>query len=596
MMFRSRTVVVAGVAGLLAATMTALPVSADQANTQTAPCGTGGVFTSSPPTCTYTTVGTDTFTVPEGVGAVTVALFGGEGGSAAGFVTPNPPNAGADGGLGGETRASLAVSAGQNLQITVGGAGVPGSSRRGEYARPGGFGHGSGGGGAHGGGGSGGGATDVRTGAFGPADRVLVAGGGGGAGNGGPLLGGGDGGGLAGEAGGQGGGPEGSGVAGGGASQTAHGTGSPNSRLGGPGTAGSDIDPNTGLPNPGSGGAGGNGARGGNGGGGGGGGYFGGGGGSGGGNPDNLFGAGGGGGSSFAAPTATDVSLVQGVNRGNGKAIVSFRYGTSVTVAPDTAAPLFGHPVTFTATVASANPAPGTPSGTVTFFDGTTRLATAPLDAGRAQFRTSGLRPGSHAITATYSGAPSHTPSGAAAPADVTVGFSAPCITTAHHEPLTVTAGQAICIGAGGSQSGPVTVRPGGSLAVSEADISGPLSADGALALTVCGSEFTGPLTVKKSTGYVRIGSDHEATACAGNTITGPLTVQDNTGGLQASANTVAGPVRITDNSGSGLLPEDLVPAFQANRVTGSLHCDGNTPALHQTGTVVQGPRFGQCR
>ncbi|WP_405706508.1 hypothetical protein OG264_04415 [Streptomyces xanthophaeus] len=67
------------------------------------------------------------------------------------------------------------------------------TSRHGEYARPGGYGHGSGGG-AHGGGGSGGGGSDVRTGAFGPADRVLVAGGGGGAGNGGPLLGGGSGG------------------------------------------------------------------------------------------------------------------------------------------------------------------------------------------------------------------------------------------------------------------------------------------------------------------------------------------------------------------------------------------------------------------
>ncbi|WP_405789629.1 Ig-like domain-containing protein [Streptomyces sp. NBC_01367] len=593
--FRAKTAVAAGVTGLLAAVLVAAPATAEPAGAPS-PCGAGGTFTASPPTCTYTAVGTDTFTVPEGVSAVTVDVFGAEGGSAAGFVTPNPPNEGAPGGLGGETRAGLAVSAGQNLQITVGGAGSSGSSRRGEYARPGGTGHGAGGGGAHGGGGSGGGATDVRVGAFGPADRVLVAGGGGGAGNGGPLLRGGHGGGPAGEPGGQGGGPEGSGLGGGGATQTAHGTGSRTSPLGGPGIPGGDIDPNTGLPNPGSGGPGGNGARGGNGGGGGGGGYFGGGGGSGGGNPDNLYGAGGGGGSGFATPAATDAVLLPGVNRGNGKAVVSFRYGSSLTVAADTDAPLFGHPVTLTATAAPAHPAAGAPGGTVTFFDGTTALATVPLDGGRARLRTAAFRPGSHAITATYGGDASHTPSATAGPAPVTVGFSLPCITTARVGTLTVAAGQALCIASGGSQTGPVEVAPGGSLAITDARVTGPVSAEGALALALCGSRLTGPVSVTDSAGYVLAGSDDGPTACAGNTFQGPLTFGGNTGGLQASANTVTGPVRIDGNSGDGPLPGADVPAFRANRVTGPLRCEGNAPELVQTGTVVQGPRSGQCR
>ncbi|WP_042381871.1 glycine-rich protein, partial [Streptacidiphilus melanogenes] len=264
-MRRTVLTVLTGTTGLLTAVLapaTVTPASAADPS----PCGASGVFTASVPTCTYRTTGTDTFTVPDGVTAVTVDLFGAEGGSAAGYVDPNPPNTGAPGGLGGETRATLAVQPGQTLQITVGAAGIPGSSRHGEFARPGGFGHGSGGGGAHGGGGSGGGASDLRVGAFDGSDRVLVAGGGGGAGNGGPLLYGGAGGGPIGQDGGQGGGPDGSGVAGGGGSQTAPGIGSPNSALGGPGVAGGDTDPNTGLPDPGSGGPGGNGARGGNGG------------------------------------------------------------------------------------------------------------------------------------------------------------------------------------------------------------------------------------------------------------------------------------------------------------------------------------------
>ncbi|ANP51730.1 hypothetical protein J2Z21_009445 [Streptomyces griseochromogenes] len=595
-LLRTKLLPAVGAAGLVTAILAPLPANADvPADSATAsPCGVGGVFTASPPTCTYGTTGTDTFTVPDGVDAVTVDLYGAEGGSAAGFVAPNPPNTGAPGGLGGETRARLAVTPGQKLQITVGAAGVPGSSRHGEFARPGGFGHGSGGGGAHGGGGSGGGASDVRLDDFGAADRVLVAGGGGGAGNGGPLLHGGDGGGPAGQDGGQGGGPDGSGVAGGGGSQTTPGTGSPNSALGGPGGPASDTDPNTGLPNPGSGGPGGNGARGGNGGGGGGGGYFGGGGGSGGGNPGNLYGAGGGGGSSYATPAASQVSLLQGVNHGSGRAIVSFRYRTTVSLTPDTSTPLFGHPVTFTAAVHAANPAAGTPSGTVTISDGTTPLATVPLEGGRARFTTGGLRPGSHALTATFSGDPGFTPGATDSPTEITVGFSRPCIAAAHHGVLTVAADEAICIGSGGSQDGKVTVQPGGSLAVSDARITGPVTADGALALTVCGSTLTGPLTVEHSSGYVRIGG--EPTTCQGNLVRGALTIDANTGGIAVSGNSVTGPVRITGNSGSGLLPDESAPAFEGNHVEGPLSCDGNEPELHQSDNTVSGPRSGQCR
>ncbi|WP_441245521.1 Ig-like domain-containing protein [Kitasatospora sp. McL0602] len=575
-------------------TALAVPFTAT-ADPAPSPCGVGGVLSSGPPSCSYTAVGTDDFTVPAGVTAVSVDLYGAEGGSAAGYVLPNPPNAGAPGGLGGETRATLAVSPGQTLRITLGGAGSSGSSRHGEFARPGGTGHGAGGGGAHGGGGSGGGGTDLRVGAFGPADRVLVAGGGGGAGNGGPLLHGGDGGAAVAEDGGQGGGDEGSGVAGGGGTQTTPGTGSPNSALGGPGGAAGDTDPNTGQPDPGSGGAGGNGARGGNGGGGGGGGYFGGGGGSGGGNPGNLYGAGGGGGSGFAAPSATDAVLVPGVNHGNGRAVVSFRHGASVSLGADTTAPLFGHPVTLTATVAPVGPAAGTPSGAVTFSDGVTALATVPLTNGQAAFSTAGFQPGAHSVTASYSGDQGFVPGATAAPTAVTVGFSRPCLGTAHTGPLTVAAGESLCLAAGGSQSGPVTVRPGGALAVSDARITGPVSADGALALTVCRSVLTGPVGIRSSTGYVLLGSARP-TVCAGSTVTGPLTLDGNTGGVEVSGNTVTGPVSLTGNSGGGLPPGQAVPDFEADRVTGGLRCDGNLPTVQPTGTTVVGPKSGQCK
>ncbi|MFI6475769.1 Ig-like domain-containing protein [Streptomyces sp. NPDC050516] len=583
----------AGTTVLVAAAIVPLAAAAGAASAAE-PCGTGGVFTKAPqPTCTYNSPGTETFTVPDGVTAVDVDLFGGEGGSAAGYIDPHPVVSGAPGGLGGETRATLPVSPDQTLQLTVGAAGIPGSSRHGEFARPGGTGHGRGGGGAHGGGGSGGGGSDVRVGAFGGSDRVLVDGGGGGAGNGGPTLQGGAGGGPVGQDGGQSNGPLGSGLAGGGATGTAAGHGNPNTLNGGPGTPGIDLDPITSEPDPGSGGTGGNGGAGGPGGGGGGGGWHGGGGGSGGGNPGYFPGAGGGGGSSYAEPSATHVSLLQGVNHGNGRAIITFQYGTSITLSADTATPLFGHAVAVTATVASAAPDAGTPTGSVTFSDGTTTLAALPLDKGQATFAATKFQPGDHAITATYSGDPVFTASATGAPTTATVGFSQPCI-TGHDGPLTVTTGQSLCLAPGSTQNGPVEVRPGGALAMSGAEVNGPVTSDGALAVTICHSTLDAPVILTGTSGFVLLG-DGEGTDCAGNAFRAPLTLDRNTGGLKVSSNTMSAPVRINDNSGSGLLPEDLVPEFEGNQVRAPLRCMGNVPTLRQSGNTVNGPHLGQC-
>jgi hypothetical protein len=60
-----------------------------------------------------------------------------------------------------------------------------------------------------------------------------------------------------------------------------------------------------------------------------------------------------------------------------------------------------GQSVTFTATVTSSS---GTPTGSVTFLDGATVLATVGLSGGVATFTTSTLTLGSHSITASYSG------------------------------------------------------------------------------------------------------------------------------------------------------------------------------------------------
>lgn len=58
-----------------------------------------------------------------------------------------------------------------------------------------------------------------------------------------------------------------------------------------------------------------------------------------------------------------------------------------------------------------ASAATGTPTGNVTFFDGTTALATKPLDAsGNATYSTATLTPGGHSISAKYVGDTNNAP------------------------------------------------------------------------------------------------------------------------------------------------------------------------------------------
>ncbi len=66
---------------------------------------------------------------------------------------------------------------------------------------------------------------------------------------------------------------------------------------------------------------------------------------------------------------------------------------------------VFGQQVTFTATVGATAPGSGTPTGTVTFMDGTSTLGTAKVNgSGTATFGTGSLAIGGHTITATYPG------------------------------------------------------------------------------------------------------------------------------------------------------------------------------------------------
>jgi hypothetical protein len=76
---------------------------------------------------------------------------------------------------------------------------------------------------------------------------------------------------------------------------------------------------------------------------------------------------------------------------------------TPTNVLTSSANPAFvSNPVTFTATLSAVGV---TPTGDVSFYDGTTLLGTGTLNSGIATYSTSSLGAGSHSITAVYPGA-----------------------------------------------------------------------------------------------------------------------------------------------------------------------------------------------
>jgi hypothetical protein len=93
---------------------------------------------------------------------------------------------------------------------------------------------------------------------------------------------------------------------------------------------------------------------------------------------------------------------------------------------------IFGQPLTLVATVTHST-GPGTPSGSITFKDGSTVLTTQTLSpssggAASASFTTSALAAGVHSLTASYSGDPNFAVS-VSGPVSVTVGGAATVVT-----------------------------------------------------------------------------------------------------------------------------------------------------------------------
>ncbi|HBI25381.1 TPA: hypothetical protein DDX30_01165 [Candidatus Wolfebacteria bacterium] len=152
----------------------------------------------------------------------------------------------------------------------------------------------------------------------------------------------------------------------------------------------------------------------------------------------------------FNASTSAAVS--QTVNKAN----ITITLGSSLN--PST----YGDSVTFIATTTSGV---GTPSGTVTFFNGATPLATSTLSSGVATFLTDALTVGAHSITATYNGDATFNASTSAAvsqtvnKANITITLASSLNPSTYGDSVTFTA---TTTATAGTPSGTVTFKNGG--------------------------------------------------------------------------------------------------------------------------------------
>jgi hypothetical protein len=97
-------------------------------------------------------------------------------------------------------------------------------------------------------------------------------------------------------------------------------------------------------------------------------------------------------------------------NRASNSAALLQRVQSATAIALSSSNPsaTTGNVVTFIATVSDVAPGTITPSGLVTFYDGTTVIGTATLAGGVARLKLTTLGTGAHSITAVYAGDVNH--------------------------------------------------------------------------------------------------------------------------------------------------------------------------------------------
>ncbi|MFN7929667.1 MAG: MBG domain-containing protein, partial [Blastocatellia bacterium] len=140
---------------------------------------------------------------------------------------------------------------------------------------------------------------------------------------------------------------------------------------------------------------------------------------------------------------------------------------TALTLVSDAPSALLGQNVTLTTIINPVAPGAGTPTGTITFKNGSTTLGTAQLTNGQARFTTKQLAIGTYSLTAVFAGSENFSGS-TSSPLAQSVSKAAAAVTLASSLDTT-TYGQMVTLnvtvsGAGATPSGTVRFMDGSSL------------------------------------------------------------------------------------------------------------------------------------
>ena len=270
----------------------------------------------------------------------------------------------------------------------------------------------------------------------------------------------------------------------------------------------------------------------------------------------------------FSGSTSTVVSQTVG------------QAGTTTSVAASPSS-VYGQSVTFTATIGVVTPGAGTPTGSVTFMDGSTTLGTGTLNGtGTASFTTSALAIGSHAITAVYGGDGNFTTSSSNAASQIV--NQASTTTTLAASPSSTTYGQSVTFTATIGVVSPGAGTPTGSVEFFDGTTpigTTPLSGSTAAVSTAALTAGTHSITAQ----YLGDGNFSSSTS---SPATVPVSMASTTTSLSTSASTSAFGQSVTFTATIGVVaPGAGVPTGSVTFKDGSTTL--GTGTLNSTGQAT---------
>jgi hypothetical protein len=297
----------------------------------------------------------------------------------------------------------------------------------------------------------------------------------------------------------------------------------------------------------------------------------------------------------LAAGTHTITAIYQSdpvyaTSRGDDSAspLVVYLDTTNTALTGPSTAPVVGQTFTLQAIVTVVAPGTGTPTGSVTFYDGSTAVGTAPMSGASASLSVSTSSAGSHSFTAVYSGDAND--AGSTSPATPITVKADSTKTTLTFSPAQVVVGQSVNLTATVSVLAPGSGTPTGSVTFQEGStVLGTATLSGATAALPW--VFTPSATHKITAVYSGDPNDKTSTVASNLFVAKDAT----TTALVSSANPAVLGQSVTFTATVSVVPPDFGTATgnvvfkDGSTVLATIPVDSHGVATYTISTLAQG-------